>query len=128
MGEFNAKKNRVVWVDIPVGDLDRAAEFYKAILAVDVFKEQFGEVSFCVIEHEEGNGGCLVLKPEEVASDKGILVYMNVDGRIRDAVAKAKDNGGRVLEDVHSIGPHGFRALIVDSEGNRVALHSDTDA
>ena len=128
MGDFNAKKNRVVWVDIPVADLDRAAGFYEAVLGVGVFKEQFGDISFCVIEHEDGNGGCLVLKPEEVAAEQGILVYMNANGRIRDAVAKVTENGGSVLEDVHAIGPHGFRALVLDSEGNRIALHSDTDA
>ena len=32
------------------------------------------------------------------------------------------------VQEIHSIGPHGFRALILDSEGNRVALHSETDA
>ena len=128
MGDFNSKENRVVWVDIPVADLDRAADFYKAVLGVDVFKEQFGDVCFCVLDHEDGNGGCLVLKPEEVASDRGLLVYMNVDGRIRDAVSKVPEKNGSVLEDVHSIGPHGFRALVEDSEGNRIALHSESDA
>jgi predicted enzyme related to lactoylglutathione lyase len=33
-----------------------------------------------------------------------------------------------VLEPTHGIGPHGFRAIVLDSEGNRIALHSSTDA
>jgi hypothetical protein len=33
-----------------------------------------------------------------------------------------------VLEAMHAIGPHGFRAVVLDSEGNRIALHSTTDA
>jgi uncharacterized protein len=36
--------------------------------------------------------------------------------------------GGKVVKPVHSIGPHGFRAVILDSEGNRIALHSTRDA
>jgi hypothetical protein len=40
----------------------------------------------------------------------------------------AKQNGGKVIEDTHAIGPHGFRALLVDSEGNRIAVHSNTDS
>jgi len=128
MSEYNMKHNRAVWFDIPVADLDRSAAFYRDVLGVGVSKEQFGDVSFGVIEHAEGNGGCLVVKPEDVASESGILLYLNVDGRIRDAVEKAKAGGGSVVEDVHSIGPHGFRAIVLDSEGNRVALHSDTDA
>lgn len=128
MGELNAKHNRAVWVDIPVAELDRAIQFYSEVLAIKVSKEQFGDIVFAVLEHGEGNGGCLVVQPENVSSKGGLLVYMNVDGRIRDAVAKVSLNGGSVVEDTHSIGPHGFRALVLDSEGNRLALHSDTDA
>jgi predicted enzyme related to lactoylglutathione lyase len=58
----------------------------------------------------------------------GILLYMNVDGRIRDAVQKVVPHGGTVIEPTHSIGPHGFRAVVLDSEGNRIALHSNSDA
>jgi len=36
--------------------------------------------------------------------------------------------GGRIVEPPRSMGPHGFRAIVVDSEGNRIALHAATDA
>jgi hypothetical protein len=116
-----------VWFDIPVANLDRAASFYRAVLAIRVDKETFGETSFCVLEHGDAIGGCLVLAPDEVAPDRGILLYLNVDGRIRDAVAQAGANGGQVVEPIHAIGPHGFRAIVSDSEGNRIALHSASD-
>jgi len=128
MSDYNSQNNRAVWFDIPVFDLNRAAEFYSSVLSIKVSKEQFGDISFCLLEHAEGNGGCLVERPKEVASASGILLYMNVAGRIRDAVSKVSEKGGSVLEDTHSIGPHGFRALVLDSEGNRIALHSETDA
>jgi hypothetical protein len=127
MSDLNSKHNRAVWFDVPVADLDRAAAFYRAVLGVRVDKEQFDKFSFCVIEHDQGNGGCLVLEPQGVVKG-GILVYMNVDGRIRDAVAQVKPHGGKVLQDTHAIGPHGFRAIVEDSEGNRIALHSESDA
>lgn len=57
-----------------------------------------------------------------------MLVYHNVDGRIRDAVVKVEELGGKVVQDVHAIGPHGCRALIEDSEENPMALHSTVDA
>ena len=127
MSDYNARHNRVVWFDIPVGDLDRAGAFYAAVLGVGVTKEAFSDVTFCVIEHKDGNGGCLVKSPDEVSA-VGVMIYLNVNGRIRDAVAKVRTHGGGLVEDVHSIGPHGYRAIVLDSEGNRVALHSDTDA
>jgi predicted enzyme related to lactoylglutathione lyase len=127
MSDFNSQNNRAVWFDIPVADLDRSAQFYRAVLGVGVNKEAFGDFSFCVIEHRDGNGGCLVLNKEEIAAG-GVLLYLNVNGRIRDAVGKVVPNGGSIVQDTHPIGPHGFRAVVLDSEGNRIALHSETDA
>jgi predicted enzyme related to lactoylglutathione lyase len=42
-------------------------------------------------------------------------------------VKQTTEQGGKVVQEIHSIGPHGFRAIILDSEGNRIALHSETD-
>ena len=128
MSEFNAQHNRAVWFDIPVRNLDRAATFYSAVLDINVSKEQFGDISFCVLEHDQGNGGCLVERESEISSDGGILLYLNANGRIKDAVIQVSEQGGKMVEAIHSIGPHGFRAIVLDSEGNRIALHSDTDA
>jgi predicted enzyme related to lactoylglutathione lyase len=128
MSDLNQKHNRAVWLDIPVANLERACKFYEAVLAVPVHLSELGEFRMGVLDHDQGNGGCLVESPDQVSSEGGLLVYFNAEGRIRDAVSKALAQGGRVLEDTHSIGPHGFRAILLDSEGNRVALHSSTDA
>lgn len=126
MSDLNSAHNRLVWFDLPVADLDRSAAFYRAVLGIKVHKETFGDQAFCVLDHEDGNGGCLVLEPENV-SRAGTLCYLNVDGRIRDAVAQVGKHGGQVIEPIHPIGPHGCRAVVIDSEGNRVALHSRSD-
>ncbi|HKX46474.1 MAG TPA: VOC family protein [Planctomycetota bacterium] len=128
MSELNSKHNRCVWFDIPVRDLERADKFYAAVLGIEVSIEDFGGFRFAVLEHDEGNGGCLVPRPEWIAPGQGVLVYLNAEGRLRDAVAKASTHGGQVLEAIEPIGPHGFRAVLQDSEGNRIALHSSTDA
>jgi predicted enzyme related to lactoylglutathione lyase len=127
MSDFNSTHNRAVWFDIPVADLDRAAAFYRAVLGVSVEKQTFGDSSIGVIEHKDGNGGCLVQEKAEISAG-GILLYMNVNGRIRDAVQKVVPQGGTVIQPIHPIGPHGFRAVVLDSEGNRIALHSRSDA
>ena len=121
-------QNLAVWMDIPVVDLDRSIQFYKEVIGREISKESFGDLDFAVFMHESGNGACLVPDETLVSEDRGILVYFNVDGRIRDAVEMAKQNGGKVIEDTHAIGPHGFRALLVDSEGNGIAVHSNTDS
>lgn len=126
MSDLNSGHNRLVWFDIPVADLERSRAFYQAVLGIPVRREQLGGSDFCVLDHKDGNGGCLVLQPQGV-SGKGVLCYLNVDGRIRDAVVQAGKLGGKVLEPTHAIGPHGFRAIVLDSEGNRIALHSKSD-
>lgn len=124
MSDLNTLHNRAVWFDIPVADLDRAAAFYRAVLGAGVTLDEAQGVRFGVIDHDQGNGGCLLVMPEAITDSAGLMVYFNADGRIHDAVAQVQAHGGRVVQPVHSLGPHGCRAVVVDSEGNRVALHS----
>jgi len=119
--------NLAVWMDIPVIDLDRAMVFYETVLRRKVEKETFDNIVFAVVMHESGNGACLIVDAEAVSQDHGILVYFNVDGHLRESVGHVIEAGGEIMEDIHSIGPHGFRAIICDSEGNRIALHSNKD-
>ncbi|HEY8667159.1 MAG TPA: VOC family protein [Tepidisphaeraceae bacterium] len=116
--------NQVVWLDIPAVDLDRAIKFYSAVLGKEVKKEQFPGMTIGVLPHEHGNGGCVFVKDGEKPSATGPLVYLNAQGRLDDAIAAVTKLGGKILQPKHPIGPHGFRAVILDSEGNRMALHS----
>jgi predicted enzyme related to lactoylglutathione lyase len=128
MSEMNSAHNRVVWCDIPVADLERASTFYRNVLAIAVDRMEFDGNAFAILEHEQGNGGCLIPHAGYAGCTDGPLIYMNVERRIRAAVAAVRAHGGKVLEDVHPIGPHGIRAIVADSEGNRIALHSTIDA
>ena len=128
MSDLNTKHNRTVWFDIPVADLERATEFYATVLDIKVDIIDSDGFKFAVLEHDKGNGGCLVPNESEISSTQGIMVYLNVDGRIQDAVSKVAAKGGNVVEPTHAIGPHGFRAIVCDSEGNRIVLHSEADA
>ena len=60
----------------------------------------------------------------EKPCDRGVLIYLNAQGRLGDALSAVEKNGGKILQPKHSIGQYGFRAVILDSEGNRLALHS----
>ena len=120
--------NTFVWVDIPVANLDRAIAFYGAVVGQPVDRIGGPGFTFGLFKHE-GNqvGGCLV-EAEEGAGPSmgGPLVYLDASGRLDAAIAAVEANGGKVLKAKHSIAPNGFRAIIADSEGNRVALHSMT--
>ena len=118
------------WTDIPVTNLDRAIKFYSAILGKEVRKMSETGFEYGLLPHEEQNAsGCLCVGGDSVGnknepSETGPLIYLSVEGRLNEAVEAAKVNGGKVLNEKQQIGPHGVRAIIVDSEGNRIALHS----
>jgi hypothetical protein len=120
--------HRFVWVDIPVHDLDRAIDFYAAVLGTPVTREGGPGFSFGLLAHSGSDvAGCLYLADDGNApSARGPLVYLNVDGRIVDAERAVAAGGGRIVKSTHAIAPHGYRAIVLDSEGNRVALHSAT--
>jgi uncharacterized protein len=117
--------NSIVWFDIPVLDLDRAIRFYSAVLGTTVKKEEFPGMAIAVLPHQgEDVAGCLFQSDDEKPSDHGPLLYLNAQGRLDQAIAAVEPNGGKVLQPRHQIGPYGFRAVVLDSEGNRLALHS----
>ena len=118
------------WTDIPVTNLDRAIKFYSAILGKEVRKMSETGFEYGLLPHEEQNAsGCLCVGGDSVGnknepSETGPLIYLSVEGRLNEAVKAARVNDGKVLQERQQIGPHGVRAIIVDSEGNRIALHS----
>ena len=118
-------RNAIVWVDIPALNLNRALKFYSAVLGVDVRRVTMGDFALGLIPHEEvGVGGCIAEMEGTQPSVAGPLVYLNVDGRLEEATAAVEPNGGCVLAPKHQIGQYGFRSVVRDSEGNRIALHS----
>jgi len=53
------------------------------------------------------------------------MVYLNANGRLQEAVDMVEQYGGKVEQPPHAIGDFGLRAMITDSEGNHIALHSE---
>lgn len=121
-------KNQIVWVDIPVNDLDRAISFYSQVLEGKVTKENgHAGVIFGLLPHEEGNvSACLFTTSDNTPSQNGPLVYLNAEGRLTKAMKLVPSLGGTILQEIQPIGKFGFRVVILDSEGNRIALHSFT--
>ncbi len=120
--------NQFVWVDIPVIDLDRAIAFYSSVLAGAVSRAGGPGFFFGLLPHaDHGVSGCLYQPgPDNAPSRHGPLIYLNATGRLRAAVQAVQDHGGSVIQGVHQIGEHGWRAIVIDSEGNRIALHAPT--
>jgi len=121
-------KHNIVWYDIPAIELDRAIRFYSSVLGAPVEREDVGGVPLAWLPTPDGGRmGCVCVVPGFKPSADGIMIYFGVNGRLKAAVAAVRANGGTVQSDIHSIEPYGFRAEVLDSEGNCIALHSETE-
>jgi len=123
-----AMKQNIVWFDIPSLDIDRALSFYSAVLGRQIKKEEFDGVVLGVLPTPDGGqqGDVVLVKGFKPSAD-GVMIYLDVNGRLEDAVAAVRANGGIVQKDIHSIAQYGFCAEVLDSEGNCIALHSLTE-
>jgi predicted enzyme related to lactoylglutathione lyase len=120
------QRNAVGWFEIYVQDLKRAQAFYEATFEVKLSElpsPGIKMLAFPMQPELPGCGGALVKYEGKSSGDGGTLVYFTcVDCAVE--AARAEKHGGRVFKPKFSIGPYGFIALIYDSEGNIVGLHS----
>ena len=122
-------KHNLTWFDVPVTDLDRAIRFYSAVLGAPATKEKSGSVPIGMLPTPDGQKmGCLVAGNDARPSVDGVMIWFDVEGRLKEAVQAVTANGGKILGDIHAIGGFGFRAEVRDSEGNRIALYSSKNA
>lgn len=120
-------KNALNWFEIPVKDLGRAKSFYEKVLdaTMDTQKMQGMEMAFFPADWENGIGGGLAYGEGYEPSDKGSLVYLNGGDDLSVPLSRVEEAGGKVVLPKTSLGPNGFMAMFIDSEGNRVAFHSN---
>ena len=120
--------NVVNWFEIPVTDMSRAVSFYEAVFSFKMHLAKLDGLEMAWFpwrENTPGSGGSLIYSPEFYKpSEEGTVVYFSVDD-IEQAEAKVGPAGGEVLIKKRQISEeHGYMALFKDSEGNRIAVHS----
>ncbi len=124
------KNNMVGWFEIPVENMERAIDFYENVLELKLDRNKMGPLDmawFPYVPEDQGSGGSLVHFPDAYKpSSDGVLIYLTAhSGDLANELSKVENAGGKVLQEKTQISEeHGFMALIIDSEGNRIALHS----
>jgi len=117
------------WFEIPVMNFDRAKKFYETLFDYQMPETQMGpaRMGFLLYDFQNGGrGGAIVHNPGFYTPSKnGTLVYLNCDPDLSIVLDKVTAAGGKILQMKTDIGQNlGFWAIIEDSEGNRIALHS----
>jgi len=124
------KANPVGWFEIPVINMDRAVRFYESVFKVKLSRNLFGPLEmawFPQAETDSGSTGSLVLNREYYKpSTDGVLLYFTAQsGDLSIELGRVEKAGGKILIPRRQISDEvGFMAVVLDTEGNRIALHS----
>lgn len=124
-------KNIINWFEIYTSDFDRAKKFY-----TDVFKWELKDLPMGSENHPEMKyatfpgdsigsdvSGALVKMDVGKPGIGGTLVYF-VTEEINTELNRVEPAGGKIIRSKQSIGQYGFIALVEDTEGNMIGMHS----
>lgn len=118
-------KNFITWFEIPAYNHYRSVAFYNYIYGIDITSVEINGLAMGFFPAESGIGGAIVTGPGCVPSEVGPLVYLNGGDDLNTVLLKVNEAGGRVvMEKTYISDSAGYFALFIDSEGNRLALHS----
>ncbi|TKB26594.1 VOC family protein [Desulfopila sp. IMCC35006] len=122
--------NPAGWFEIYVQDMHRAKAFYQEVFGIELAKlenpglEPGMELWAFPMDFESyGASGALVSMPGFTSGSNSVLVYFSCTDCAVEA-AKAVKAGGQMQREKISIGQYGFIALVIDTEGNMIGLHS----
>jgi predicted enzyme related to lactoylglutathione lyase len=114
------------WFEIPVKDFTRAVSFYEAMLDIKLMLP-FPDMKYAMFpaDMQKGEiGGGLVEEKGYEPSQTGALVYLNGGDDLAIPLSRVEAAGGKIVRPKTSLGPNGFMAQFIDTEGNKIALHS----
>lgn len=114
------------WIEIPVFDMERAKKFYSVLLDVGLNGMRMGGNDYALIDvKDRSNTGCLVKGDGYVPSMQGVVVYLNGGDDLSAVLARVTKAGGKVLLAKTFLSKEaGHIAFFVDTEGNKIGLHS----
>jgi len=121
-------KNMIGWFEIPVSDMDRAKAFYEAVFKVEINVMDFGGILMGWFPESDmsshGASGSLIKQESYIPSQEGTMVYFMSDD-VQNELDRIEAAGGTIYQPKTQISEeYGYMGVFIDTEGNRVALHS----
>ena len=122
--------NAINWFEIPTTDLNRAQKFYETIFGISMTPMDMPNLQMRMFPLDDMTtqvGGALVHSDgfHIPSATDGPLIYLNANPDVQNVLDKVAGAGGSIMVPKTEISPeYGFMAVIKDTEGNRVALHS----
>lgn len=123
-------KNAINWFEIPANNIERAKKFYETIFSFEMHELDIGDgLRMALFPAESGTVGGTIIQNDDwykPSDSKGPLLYLNANPDLQTVLDRVEAAGGIVSIPKRLITEeNGYMAVILDSEGNRVALHSN---
>ena len=119
--------NPVVWFEIAATDLERAKKFYSEVFQLEMQYVDMPDSPMYMMgssaEGIAGASGALVKSADNIPSTSGTIVYFYCDDVAVEA-SRVEAAGGTLIVPKTSLGEFGFMAMFIDTEGNKVGMHS----
>lgn len=112
--------------EIPATEITRAVDFYQTILDINIEKMDFPEMQMGIFPYEGQMVTGVIMKAEGYKpSADGVTIYLNGGDNLQIILDKVEKNGGEIIvpKSLHA-DESGFYAIFLDSEGNKIGLHS----
>ena len=127
--KMSSATNSLNWFEIPAIDIARAKRFYENIFEVKMEEMEMPGMKYAMFPFDPAKAkvaGWLAQSPMHTPSSTGSLIYLNANPNLQNVLDRIEKAGGKITMPKTSIGPNGFMAFFIDSEGNIMALHSNT--
>ncbi len=120
--------NSLNWFEIPAKNIKRSKKFYESIFKIKMEEQEMMGMKMAFFPWKPGSGkanGSLVQSPMHKPSKDGAVIYLNANPKLDKVLDKIKKAGGKVVMPKTQAGDFGYMAFFIDTEGNKVALHSN---
>ena len=126
INKSNRIKSYISIFEIPATDIFRAVDFYQAILDIKIEKIDMPEMQMGILPYEGQTVTGVIIKADGYKpSADGVTIYLNGGDNLQVILDKVEKSGGRILipKTLHA-DESGYFATFIDSEGNKIGLHS----
>jgi predicted enzyme related to lactoylglutathione lyase len=127
--KMSSETNALNWFEIPAKDILRAKTFYESIFEIKMEEMEMSDMKYAMFPFDAMKGkvaGGLAQSPMHTPSSTGSIIYLNANPDLQKVLDRIEKAGGKITMPKTSIGQNGFMSFFSDTEGNTMALHSNT--
>jgi predicted enzyme related to lactoylglutathione lyase len=127
--KMSSETNAINWFEISAVDIKRAKNFYETIFDITMEESEMPGMKYAMFPFDRTKGkitGGIAQSHLHTPGGTGSIIYLNANPDLQVVLDRIEKEGCKIISPKTAIGPNGFIAFFIDTEGNTMALHSNT--